>query len=98
MVSLTPSLIDISPGFHGSTATPSVLDPWSSVVFSDCKSKFPSDIFQLWRLMSDLDVSYSFLLDNTQDIFFRPWRAWALSVSLSHVPDGFLAFQPGCSG
>ena len=74
MVSLTPSLIDVSLGFHVSTAAPSVLDPWSSVVFSDCKSKFPSDIFQLWRLMSELDVSYSVLLDKTRAALFRPWR------------------------
>ena len=45
VVSLTPSLIDVSPGFHGSTAAPSVLDPQSSGVIIGWESKFPSDFF-----------------------------------------------------
>ena len=45
VVSLTPSLIDVSPGFHGSTAAPSVLDPQSRGVIIGWESKFPSDFF-----------------------------------------------------
>ena len=47
--------------------------------------------------MSELDVSYSVLLGKTRAALFRPWGD-GHSASVSHGPDGFLAFQPGSSG
>ena len=44
--------------------------------------QIPLRLFQSWRLMSELDVSYSVLLGKTRAALYRPLGGWALSSSL----------------